>query len=210
MRWVFLGPPGAGKGTQAKKIAKLRGFPHISTGDLLRTEVGEQTELGVKAEEYMDAGELVPDDLVIAMVVQRIASLDGYLLDGFPRTLAQAEALHERTNGDGVERVFDFVLDEERIISRLSGRRTCRSCGAMYHVDFLPSEKEGVCDNCGGELFQRDDDKPATIRHRTQIARKQAGPLLDFYDKLGILETIDASRSPDAVHEELRGYLGDP
>jgi len=207
MRWVFLGPPGAGKGTQAKKVVAEFGIDHVSTGDLLRSEVSEGTDLGRKAKAFMDRGVLVPDDLVVAMVVSRISGLDSYLLDGFPRTLVQAEAFEKHAGAEAVEKVLHFDLDDEAIVERLSGRRTCSRCQAMYHERFLPPSQPSVCDACGGELYQRDDDRPETIRHRTEVARRESGPVLEFYEKRGCLVRIDASRAPDEVYEKLRAVL---
>jgi adenylate kinase len=208
MKWVFLGPPGAGKGTQAKRVtAEREDVTHLSTGDLLRSEVSASTDLGRKAKAFMDEGALVPDDLVIEMVVRRIGALDRYLLDGFPRTLPQARALDERTGSSGVDRVFYFDLTDEEIVARLSGRRTCAKFGAMYHVEFMPPAKDEICDRCGGELLQRDDDRPDAIRNRIAIARQQSGPLLDYYETKGLLVRVDASRSADEVFREVSAYL---
>ncbi|GJM45540.1 MAG: adenylate kinase [Gemmatimonadota bacterium] len=209
MKWVFLGLPGAGKGTQAKKLTANRDVEHVSTGDLLRAEVKSGSKLGKSAAQYMNRGELVPDDLVIAMVVKYISGMENYLLDGFPRTLEQAVALHEATEGNGVDRVFDFDLEEEEVVKRLGGRRVCRDCSAMFHVGFMPPKSEGVCDNCGGALMRRDDDHPDTIRNRTRIAREQAGPLLSFYSDKGLLTRIDAARPADVVQAEILSYLSD-
>jgi len=204
MKWVFLGPPGAGKGTQAKRVATEFEVAHVSTGDLLRSEVAAGSELGRKAEGYVKGGGLVPDDLVIAMVARKLDGLDEYLLDGFPRTLPQARALLDRVGEGAIDRVFSFELDDEVILQRLSGRRTCRQCGAMYHVEYLPPEVEGTCDRCGGELYRREDDDPEAIRRRIDLFKAEAGPLIDFYGDDVV--TIDASRSPDEVFADVRSY----
>ncbi len=204
MKWVFLGPPGAGKGTQAKRVAAEFDVAHVSTGDLLRSEVAAKSELGKAAESFMTGGGLVPDDLVIAMVAQKLDDLNAYLLDGFPRTLPQAQALLERVGDGAIDRVFSFELPDDEVLRRLGGRRTCRDCGTMYHVDFVPPQVEGKCDRCGGELFRRDDDEADAIRRRIDVFKSEAGPLIDFYG--ADVVTVDASRSPDEVFAEVRSY----
>ena len=206
MRLVLVGPPGAGKGTQAQFIAAQFAIPKISTGDIFRANVSEGTELGMTAKKYMDAGDLVPDEVTSAMVRERLKeddALDGFLLDGFPRTVPQAETLDEILGGlgVGVDVVLELVVDDEEVIRRLSGRRTCRSCGHIWHVDFDPPTREGICDDCGGELFQRDDDKPDTVRHRLEVYAEQTAPLIAYYAEQGVLVGIDATGPVDDVTE---------
>ncbi|RMG59086.1 MAG: adenylate kinase [Deltaproteobacteria bacterium] len=209
---VFLGPPGAGKGTQAKKIVEKFGIPQISTGDMLREAVKEGTELGKKAKEFMDAGALVPDEVVIGIVRERLAKPDcekGFILDGFPRTIPQAEALDEvvRELGKAINYVIALEVDDSELIERLSGRRTCRSCGAMYHVKFNPPAKEGVCDKCGGELFQRDDDREETIKNRLKTYKEQTAPLIDYYRERGNFYAIEASGDIDEIFSRIEAIL---
>ncbi len=206
MRLVLVGPPGAGKGTQAQFIAAQFAIPKISTGDIFRANVSEGTELGMTAKKYMDAGDLVPDEVTSAMVRERLKEEDagdGFLLDGFPRTVPQAETLDEILGGFGVgvDVVLELVVDDEEVIRRLSGRRTCRSCGHIWHVDFDPPTREGICDDCGGQLFQRDDDKPDTVRHRLEVYAEQTAPLIAFYAEKGVLVGIDATGPVDDVTE---------
>jgi adenylate kinase len=204
MRLILVGPPGAGKGTQAKYLAKHFGIPAISTGDIFRANVVEKTELGLQAKGYMDAGDLVPDEVTIAMVRDRLNEDDaasGFLLDGFPRTVPQAEALDEmlaemETPLDGV---LELKVDDEEVVRRLSGRRTCRQCGHVWHLEFDPPKEAGVCDLCGGELFQRDDDQPETIRRRLEVYLDQTAPLVDYYHQGGLLVTIEAVGAVDGV-----------
>jgi len=198
VRVVLVGPPGAGKGTQAQFIAAHFSIPKISTGDIFRANVSQGTELGMAAKRYMDAGDLVPDEVTIAMVRDRLAeddATDGFLLDGFPRNVPQAERLDAMLAelGTKLDVVLELVVDDQEVIRRLSGRRTCRMCGHIWHVDFEPPDKEGICDICGGELFQRDDDLPATIRHRLEVYAEQTAPLIAFYADRGILIGIDAT-----------------
>ena len=198
MRLVLVGPPGAGKGTQAEFVAAHISVPKISTGDLFRFNVGQGTPLGLEAKKYMDSGNLVPDEVTVNMVRERLAapdSGDGFLLDGFPRNVAQAEVLDDMLVGLGVkiDVVLELVVDNDEVIRRLSGRRTCRGCGKIWHVEFDPTAVEGVCDRCGGELFQRDDDKPETIITRLEVYAKQTAPLVDFYAAQGKLVGIDAT-----------------
>jgi adenylate kinase len=206
VRLVLVGPPGAGKGTQAQFVAAQFAIPKISTGDIFRANVSEGTELGMTAKKYMDAGDLVPDEVTSAMVRERLKEEDagdGFLLDGFPRTVPQAETLDEIPSGFevGVDVVLELVVDDEEVIRRLSGRRTCRSCGHIWHVDFDPPTREGICDDCGGELFQRDDDKPDTVRHRLEVYAEQTAPLIAFYAEKGVLVGIDATGPVDDVTE---------
>lgn len=215
MRLVLVGPPGAGKGTQAQYIAQARSIPAISTGDIFRANVSQGTELGRLAKTYMDAGDLVPDEVTIEMVRNRLAEDDaakGFLLDGFPRNVPQAETLEVMLAGmdTALDVVLELVVDDDEVVRRLSGRRTCRRCGHIWHVDFDPPTMEGVCDLCGGALFQRDDDKPATIRHRLEVYAAQTAPLVAFYAARGILLGIDATGPVDDVTdralEALRRY----
>ena len=208
MRIIMLGAPGAGKGTQASRISEKYGIPQISTGDILRSAVREGTELGKKAKEYMDRGELVPDEIVIGIVRERIVQDDckkGFILDGFPRTVVQAEALDKMLEelGLSIDYVINIDVPEEEIVKRLTGRRTCRNCQAMYHVIFNPPKKDNVCDKCGGELYQRDDDKEETIRARLEVYKKQTAPLIDYYSKKGKLVNIDGTKSIDEIFEEI-------
>ena len=204
MRLVLVGPPGAGKGTQAKFVARHFKIPQISTGDIFRANVASQTILGVEARRYMDAGELVPDEVTIAMVQVRLARDDtapGFLLDGFPRTVPQAKSLTHilielRTELDAV---LELRIDDEEVVRRLSGRRTCRGCGRVWHVQFDKPKVEDVCDCCGGQLFQRDDDQPDTIRRRLEVYDEQTAPLVDYYRDAGLLCTIDATGPVDEV-----------
>lgn len=206
MRLVLVGPPGAGKGTQAAFIATARSIPKISTGDIFRANVREGTELGVAAKRYMDAGDLVPDEITIEMVRNRLAEDDavkGFLLDGFPRNVPQAEVLGGMLTdmGTQLDVVLELVVDDDEVVRRLSGRRTCRSCGHIWHVDFDPPRVEDVCDRCGGALFQRDDDKAETIRHRLEVYAEQTSPLVAYYAERGVLIGIDATGPVDNVTE---------
>ncbi|WP_322766176.1 adenylate kinase [Frankia sp. Cr1] len=204
MRLVLVGPPGAGKGTQAAFIAQARSIPKISTGDIFRANVREGTDLGVLAKRYMDAGDLVPDEVTIAMVRNRLAEEDaakGFLLDGFPRNVPQAEVLGQLLEGMGtrLDVVLELVVDDDEVVRRLSGRRTCRNCGHIWHVDFDPPAAEGVCDRCGGELFQRDDDRSETVRHRLEVYAEQTSPLVAYYAAKGLLIGLDATGPVDNV-----------
>lgn len=206
MRLVLVGPPGAGKGTQAQHIASARSVPAISTGDIFRANVSQGTELGQLAKTYMDAGDLVPDEVTVEMVRNRLAEDDaakGFLLDGFPRNVPQAETLEGMLAemGNKLDIVLELVVDDDEVVRRLSGRRTCRICGTNWHVDFDPPSVEGICDRDGGELFQRDDDKPGTVRHRLDVYAKQTAPLVSFYATRGILVGIDATGPVDDVTE---------
>ena len=199
-----MGPPGAGKGTQAQFISAHLGIPKISTGDIFRENVSQGTDLGQEAKKYMDAGDLVPDEITIGMVEERLAEPDtakGFLLDGFPRTVPQARTLDDFLSGSStpLDVVLELVVDDDEVVRRLSGRRTCRNCGHIWHIDFDPPSKEGVCDICGGELFQRDDDKPETVRHRLEVYYEQTSPLVGYYAEQGILVGIDAMGPVDDV-----------
>ena len=213
MKIVMLGAPGAGKGTQAKMISEKYGIPHISTGDIFRANIKENTDLGKKAKEYMDKGLLVPDELVVDLVVDRLAQDDakkGYVLDGFPRTIPQAEALDEALAkiGEKLDYAIDVDVPDENIINRMSGRRACISCGGTYHIKYNPTKKEGICDACGGELILRDDDKPETVTKRLNVYHEQTQPLIDYYTKAGILKEVDGTVDLDAVFEAIVKILG--
>ncbi len=204
MRIVLVGPPGAGKGTQAQFIASHLSIPKISTGDIFRANVSGNTPLGQKAKEYMDRGDLVPDEVTIAMVRDRLAEEDaqeGFLLDGFPRNVPQAETLKKilAEMDRRLDLVLELVVDDDEVVRRLSGRRTCRKCGRIWHLVFDPPAKEGVCDDCGGELFQRDDDREETIRHRLEVYQEQTAPLASFYADEGILVGLDATGPVEEV-----------
>ncbi|NLZ93360.1 MAG: adenylate kinase [Firmicutes bacterium] len=212
MRIILLGPPGAGKGTQAEKLVKKYKIPHISTGDIFRAALQEGTELGLRAKEYMDEGKLVPDDLVVDIVKERLEQDDtknGYLLDGFPRTLAQAEALDEslRTSGTPLTGVINVDVEPEELLERLTGRRVCRGCGSTYHIKFNPPTVRSVCDKCGAELYQRDDDTVETVKQRLEVYRQQTAPLIDYYSGQGILFTVDGSREIEEVFREITSIL---
>jgi adenylate kinase len=212
VRLVLVGPPGAGKGTQAQYVAANFAIPKISTGDIFRANVSQGTKLGLSAKQYMDAGDLVPDHITIAMVRDRIAeddATDGFLLDGFPRNVPQAETLDTMLAemGTKLDVVLELVVDDEEVIRRLSGRRTCRSCGHIWHIDFDPPSRNGKCDDCGGELFQRDDDLPETIQHRLDVYAEQTAPLVAFYADRGILIGIDATGPVDDITQRATDAL---
>ena len=214
MKIIMLGAPGAGKGTQAKMIAEKCGIPHISTGDIFRANIKNGTELGKKAKEYMDKGFLVPDELVCDLVVDRIQQADcekGYILDGFPRTIPQAEALENALNA--IEQKLDYAIDidvpDENIINRMSGRRACVGCGATYHVLFNPTKVEGKCDVCGESLILRDDDKPETVKKRLDVYHTQTQPLIDFYTERKVLVEVDGTQSMDKVFDDIMKILGE-
>jgi adenylate kinase len=212
MRIILLGPPGAGKGTQAKAITDRFGVPQISTGDILRSAVRDGTPMGARAKTFMDAGALVPDEVVVGIVCERLKQDDcslGFILDGFPRTVAQAEALRETLlqMNYPLQAVISLEVDEEALVDRLTGRRTCRSCGLGYHVKFSPSQKYGRCDACGAELFQRDDDREETIRHRLSVYREQTAPLIGYYGEQGLLFTVDGMEDIAIVQEKILTIL---
>ena len=205
---VFLGPQGSGKGTVIGKIEGRYGVPHISTGDMFREALKQGTEFGKKAQEYMNRGELVPDDVTVGMVQERVSRDDcasGFMLDGFPRNLAQAEALSKITN---IDTAVLIEVPEEVSLERLSGRRQCRQCGTIFHLKFVPPTQEGVCDKCGGELYQRDDDKPEAIKERLAIYCSETMPIADYYDKAGVLVAVDGSGTPDEVVAQVIDKLG--
>ena len=213
MKIIMLGAPGAGKGTQAKKIAAKYGIPHISTGDIFRANIKNGTELGKKAKTYMDQGLLVPDELVVDLVVDRVNQDDcknGYVLDGFPRTIPQAEALTEALEkmGQKVDFAIDVNVPDENIVKRMGGRRACVTCGATYHMVYAPTKKEGICDTCGGELILRDDDKPETVQKRLNVYHDQTQPLIDYYTSQGILRTVDGTVDIDDVVRAITEFLG--
>lgn len=208
---MFLGAPGAGKGTQAKKVAEAAGIAHISTGDMLRAQVAAGTELGKQAKAFMDAGNLVSDELIIAMVRQRIAERDAknaWILDGFPRTLPQARALDGSLSAAAsLSHVIYFDVPEDVLVGRLTGRRTCGKCGAIWHVDNRPTKVDGVCDDCGGALVQRSDDRLEAISQRLEQYRTLTAPLLAYYRERNVLREVDANRSPSVVYEELLNLM---
>ncbi len=217
MRLVLVGPPGAGKGTQAEFIAAHLSVPQISTGDIFRANVAQGTPLGVEAKRYMDAGQLVPDEVTINMVASRLGESDagdGFLLDGFPRTTPQAVALDKLLAdfGSGLDLVLELVVDDDEVIRRLSGRRTCRGCGKIWHVEFDAPSKEGLCDRCGAQLFQRDDDKAETVAERLLVYARDTAPLVDYYGAQGKLVGIDATGPVEDVTvraiDALRSYGG--
>lgn len=212
MNLILMGLPGAGKGTQAEKIVEKYGIPHISTGDMFRAAIKDGTELGLKAKSFMDQGHLVPDEVTIGIVRERLAKDDcqnGFLLDGFPRTVAQAEALEETLKL--MNRKLDFVLnihvDQQLLIDRLTGRRICKECGATYHLIFNPPAEEGICSKCGGELYQRADDNEETVANRLEVNIKQTQPLLDFYNNLGYVKTIEGDQEISKVFIDVDNLL---
>ena len=212
MRLIIFGPPGAGKGTQAERIVKKTGIPHISTGDMFREAAAKQTELGRKVKEYMDKGELVPDDIVVKVVEERLKQPDcekGFLLDGFPRTLIQAKALDEILERlkTRIDAVINLEVSEEEIIKRLSNRRVCKVCGAVYHLIFNPPKTPGKCDKCGGELYQRDDDKEEAIRNRLKVYQTQTQPLIEYYRKKEVLKNVNGNKSINDVEKEIENIL---
>ena len=208
MKIIMLGAPGAGKGTQAKRIAEKYGIPHISTGDIFRANIKNGTELGKEAKKYMDEGQLVPDELTVRILLDRVADADcknGYVLDGFPRTIPQAEVLTGELEklGEKVDFAIDVDVPDENIINRMSGRRACLKCGATYHLEYLKPAKDGICDKCGSELVLRDDDKPETVKKRLGVYHEQTQPLIDYYTKAGVLHTVDGTKEPDEVFEAI-------
>jgi adenylate kinase len=209
---VLLGPPGSGKGTQGERLQEDFRLPYYATGDILRAAVKEETEIGKKAKEYMDAGDLVPDDVIIGVIAERVSgdeASDGFILDGFPRTMPQAEALDDELKKLGRELTAAILIDtpEEEVVRRLGGRRTCADNGHVFHIEFDPPKEEDVCDVCGGKLIVRDDDKPDVIRHRLEQYKEKTAPLMDYYEQQGILRTVDGSQSPSEVEENIHALL---
>ena len=213
MKIVMLGAPGAGKGTQADKIAEKYNIPHISTGDIFRSNIKAGTELGKKAKSFIDQGLLVPDEVTIGMLLDRIHEADcenGYILDGFPRTIPQAESLTAalEENGEAIDFALDVEVPDANIVNRMAGRRACLKCGATYHTEFAAPKKEGICDKCGSELVLRDDDKPETVQKRLEVYHEQTQPLIDYYKKKGVLHAIDGTLSMETVFKNIVDILG--
>lgn len=214
LRTILLGPPGAGKGTIAAKMVAKYGIPQISTGDIFRANIKNETELGKKAKAYIDRGELVPDELVVEIATSRLLEDDckeGFILDGFPRTVFQAEKLDEflEKHGMKLDNVLSFDVEKEELVSRISGRRVCKKCGASYHLVNIPPKKDGICDACGGELFRRADDNPDTVENRIEVYNAQTKPLIDFYEDEGIIVHIDGGNSADQVMSDVVKALGE-
>lgn len=212
MKIIMLGAPGAGKGTQAKMIAEKYGVPHVSTGDIFRANIKNGTELGKEAKQYMDQGLLVPDELTVRILLDRVAQDDcknGYVLDGFPRTIPQAEVLDSELSklGDHIDYAIDVDVPDENIIKRMSGRRACLTCGATYHIEHVPPKTEGICDKCGSELVLRDDDKPETVKNRLNVYHEQTQPLIDFYTNKGVLKTVDGTLPMEEVFAAITAIL---
>ncbi len=213
MNLILLGPPGAGKGTQAKRLVDTYGIPQISTGDMLREAVKNQTPLGLEAKKAMDAGQLVSDGVVIGLVKERLGQPDctgGFMLDGFPRTVAQAEELDKVLSdmGKGIDHVISIEVPNQELMGRLTGRRTCKACGSGFHVIFDPPKAEGKCDKCGGELYQRDDDNEATVSNRLKVYESSTKPLIDYYSDKGLLRPIDGVGAIDDIFGRIKGVLG--
>ena len=213
MKIIMLGAPGAGKGTQAMKIAEKYQIPHISTGDIFRANIKEGTELGKKAKSYMDQGQLVPDELTLELIMDRFQNPDcanGYVLDGFPRTIPQAEALTEALakKGETIDYAINVEVPDENIINRMGGRRACLACGSTYHIVYAPTKVEGICDRCGEKLVLRDDDKPETVKNRLNVYHNQTQPLIDYYSKQGKLAEVDGTQSMEDVFNAIVKILG--
>lgn len=213
MKIIMLGAPGAGKGTQAKMIAEKYKVPHVSTGDIFRANIKNGTELGMEAKKYMDQGQLVPDELTVKILLDRVAQEDcanGYVLDGFPRTIPQAKVLDEALSklGESIDYAINVDVPDENIVRRMSGRRACVTCGATYHIEHIPPKKEGVCDTCGSALILRDDDKPETVLNRLKVYHDQTQPLIDFYTEKGVLKTVDGTVDMKDVFAAIVSILG--
>ena len=213
MKIIMLGAPGAGKGTQAKMIADKYGVPHISTGDIFRANIKNGTEQGMEAKKYMYQGLLVQDELTVRILLDRVAQDDcknGYVLDGFPRTIPQAEVLDSELTklGDHIDYAINVDVPDENIVKRMSGRRACLTCGATYHIEHVPPKKEGICDVCGSELVLRDDDKPETVKNRLNVYHEQTQPLIDFYTEKGVLKTVDGTVPMEEVFAAITAILG--
>ncbi len=214
MKIIMLGAPGAGKGTQAQMIAREKGIPHISTGDIFRANIKEGTDLGKEAKTYMDQGKLVPDELTVRILLDRVSKDDcknGYVLDGFPRTIPQANVLDEELKklNDHVDFAINVDVPDENIVNRMSGRRACPKCGATYHIKHVPPKKEGICDKCGESLVLRDDDKPETVKKRLSVYHEQTQPLIEYYTDKGILKTVDGTVDPEDVFAAINGILAE-
>ena len=212
MKIVMLGAPGAGKGTQAQMLAKKYDIPHVSTGDIFTMNIKNGTELGLEAKKYMDQGLLVPDELTVRILLDRVAKDDcknGYVLDGFPRTIPQANVLEDALTklGDKIDYAINVDVPDENIIRRMGGRRACLACGATYHIEHVPPKKEGICDKCGQELVLRDDDKPETVKNRLQVYKEQTQPLIDFYTERGVLHNVDGTKDMNEVFEAIVAIL---
>ena len=208
MKIIMLGAPGAGKGTQAKMIAEKYSIPHVSTGDIFRANIKNGTQLGMEAKQYMDQGLLVPDELTVKILLDRVANEDcknGYVLDGFPRTIPQAEVLDKALSelGDQIDYAINVDVPDENIVKRMGGRRACLSCGATYHIEHVPPKSEGICDSCGQELVLRDDDKPETVQNRLNVYHEQTQPLTEFYSAKGVLKTVDGTMDMKEVFEAI-------
>lgn len=213
MKIIMLGAPGAGKGTQAKMIAEKYGVPHVSTGDIFRANIKNGTELGMEAKKYMDQGQLVPDELTVKILLDRVAQPDcekGYVLDGFPRTIPQAEVLDSALAGLGetIDYAINVDVPDENIVKRMSGRRACLGCGATYHMEHIPPKKEGICDTCGQELVLREDDRPETVLNRLKVYHDQTQPLIDFYTGKGVLKAVDGTVDMKDVFAAITAILG--
>ena len=213
MKLILLGAPGAGKGTQAEVLCKELDIPTISTGNILRAAIKNGTPVGLQAKAYMDAGKLVPDEVIIGIITERVAQEDcknGYILDGFPRTIPQAESLTEAlaANGEAIDFALNVDVPDANIVNRMAGRRACLKCGATYHIQFAAPKKEGICDKCGSELVLRDDDKPETVQKRLEIYHDQTHPLIEYYEKKGVLHTVDGTQTMEDVFKNITDILG--
>lgn len=214
MKIIMLGAPGAGKGTQAKKIAQEFGIPHISTGDIFRENIKNNSQLGIKAKEYIDQGLLVPDELVMDLIIDRFKAndcKDGYVLDGFPRTIYQAEALDKKlkNKNESIDHVINIEVSDELIVRRMSGRRACLNCGRTYHIKTLKPKVEDICDYCNTKLVLRDDDKPETVKKRLQVYHEQTQPLIDYYNQKGLLRSMDGTKDIEVLYKEIMDLLKD-